>query len=149
MTAEVLLDSNVIIAALSYDHVHHGPSVVLMNDLSRQFAISAHSFSEAYNRLTRPKGRAATVMQPMPTSLLLDNLLSQVDLVGLSPAQTIISIRRFALQGGTGPRLYDWLIGEAAIHANIRTIVTWNTRDFLDLFPKLDIVDPIAYAARS
>ena len=78
----------------------------------------------------------------------IDTLLSFCTQVSLTPDESLSAIRGFATRGGTGPRLYDWLIGEAAIAANIRTIVTWNTRDFLDLFPKLDIVDPIAYAAR-
>ena len=77
----------------------------------------------------------------------LESVAAQCLLVGLTHAQTFHAIRDFAGTGGIGPRLYDKLIGEAAVVNGIACIVTWNVAHFNSLFPTLTVADPDQMAA--
>ncbi len=63
-------------------------------------------------------------------------------LVGLTPAQTFDAIRSYAQTGGVGARLYDRLIGGAAVAHDIKIIVTWNVGHMRGLFPSLTVLTP-------
>ena len=146
--AEALLDSNVVIAALAEEHDHHGPSAALFADgLARRYAIAAHSFAEVFVTLTRRGPRAAFGWSAVQAAAMLESVAASTQMVGLSPAQTFDAIRRYAGASGVGPRLYDHLIGMAAVQYGIPRIVTWNLRHMRDLFPALDVVDPVAALA--
>jgi hypothetical protein len=62
--------------------------------------------------------------------------------VGLTAAQTFDATRTFAQDGGIGARLYDRLIGEAAIIHEIPVIITLNIGHMRSLFPTLTVVTP-------
>lgn len=62
--------------------------------------------------------------------------LRAVRLVGLTASQKFDVVRAFAGADRVGPRLYDALIGQAAIAHDIPCIVTWNTRHMRALFPR-------------
>lgn len=68
--------------------------------------------------------------------------------VGLSPARSSDTVRSFAENGAVGARLYDRLIGQVAIQYAILRIVSWNVRHMRDLFPDLDVCDPVDALAR-
>jgi len=68
-------------------------------------------------------------------------------LVGLTAAQTFEAVGVYAASGGTGPSLYDALIGGAAVVHGIPGIVTWNLGHMRGLFPNLDVLTPEAFAA--
>jgi predicted nucleic acid-binding protein len=54
-----LLDSNVVIAILVEAHEHHSASLALLTEGdAATYAISAHSYAEVYNTLTRRGDRA-------------------------------------------------------------------------------------------
>ena len=72
----------------------------------------------------------------------LESVRSVTALVGLTPAQTFEATGRYARSGGIGARLYDRLIGEAAVAHGIRRIVTWNVSHMGSLFPDLDVRTP-------
>ena len=67
-------------------------------------------------------------------------------LIGLTPAQTFEATSRYAALCGIGPRLYDALIGEAAVLHGVPGIVTWNIGHMRGLFPDLDVLTPAAFA---
>ena len=67
-------------------------------------------------------------------------------LVGLTAAQTFEAIGAYAASGGIGPRLYDALIGGAAVAHGIPSIVTWNVGHMRGLFPNLDVLTPETFA---
>ena len=144
-----LLDSNVVIASVVADHEHHSSSVALLNDFApRSFAVAAHSYSEAYSGLTRTSRGALFEFDPADALAALESVAAQCVLVGLTHGQTFDAIRNFASAGGTGPRLYDKLIGEAAVVNGIDCVVTWNVSHFTSLFPRLTIDDPVQFATR-
>jgi predicted nucleic acid-binding protein len=140
--AEALLDSNVVIAMLVEAHEHHAASIRLMDHGGKRFAIAAHSYAEAYVTLTRRSAHAPFRWSAEQAMAALESVAAASTLVGLSPAQTFDTLRGYGEEGGIGPRLYDRLIGQVAVHYAIPRIITWNVGQMRDLFPKLTVLDP-------
>jgi len=148
LTIDALIDSNVLIAILAEAHEHHAPSLDLLVDgRGAQFAIAAHSYAEAYNTLTRRGQRAPFQFTPEEAWAALESVRAVTGLVGLTAAQTFDAIRRYAQGGGIGARLYDRLIGEAAVVHAVPRIVTWNVGHMRSLFPDLTITTPKDFRA--
>ncbi|MGI8840718.1 MAG: type II toxin-antitoxin system VapC family toxin [Caulobacteraceae bacterium] len=148
MSADALVDSNVLIAALAPAHQHHAPSLALLEEPEPlAFAVAAHSYAEAYSTLTRGGQRGPFGFSPLEAMAALDSVRAASVLVGLTAAQAFDAMRDFARTGGIGARLYDRLIGEVAVMHGIGVIVTWNVRHMRGLFPNLKVVTPEGYAA--
>lgn len=149
-TPEALLDSNVVIASLWLGHPHHNASVRLFEpDASVRIVISSHSYAEAFSILTRRSGPVSIGLSPAAAWTALEGVASRSRLIGLSAAQTFATIRAYAETGGIGPRLYDRLIGEAAVLHGIPLIVTWNVGHMRGLFPALEVLTPADVIARA
>jgi predicted nucleic acid-binding protein len=149
LTIDALIDSNVLIAILAEAHEHHGASLALLVDgPDAQFAIAAHSYAEAYNTLTRRGDRAPFQFLPEEAWAALESVRAVTRLIGLTAAQTFDAIRSYAHGGGIGARLYDRLIGEAAVTHAIPQIVTWNVGHMRSLFPALTITTPKDFSVR-
>ena len=143
MAIDALIDSNVLIAMLAEAHEHHGPSLGLLIDgHDAQFAVAAHSYAEDYTTLTRRGERAPFQFTAEEAWAALESVRAATSLIGLPAPQTFDAIRRYAHGGGIGARLYDRLIGEAAVTHGIPQIVTWNVGHMRSLFPKLTITTP-------
>lgn len=143
MTIDALIDSNVIIAALAGDHEHHAASADLFNaDRSQVLSVAAHSYAEAYSTLTRRGAHAPFRFTAEEAWAALESVRAVTQLIGLTPAQTFDTVRSYATDGGIGPRLYDRMIGEAAVAHGIPAIVTWNIGHMRDLFPMIDVRTP-------
>jgi len=131
----------VFVAAIAETHDRHVPSFAFIETNVGWIALSAHSLSEAYNTLTRAPRRGFG-LEPNLVSHALHTMRDRHRLIGLTPAQTFDAIGLFDGMGGIGPRLYDCLIGRAAVVQGLRTIVTWNVRDMHCLFPGLRVATP-------
>lgn len=140
----ILIDSNVLVATLVGDHKHNGPSteMVISSDPLKT-VLAAHTIAETYAVLTRPKLSFRMTAQEAWSQI--EPIAKRFRVAALTPPQTLDAIRRFSALG-TGPRLYDFLIGVTGETYGAHTIVTWNTRDFAGLFPQLRIVTPEALA---
>jgi predicted nucleic acid-binding protein len=136
-----LLDTNVIVSALAPDHADHADAAALFDRCKDgELAVPAHAVAEAYSVLTRASGLFRWA--PGDCWLAIGSILRVTTLVGLTPAATVDAVRSYAQQGGIGPRLYDRLIGEAATHNRIDTLLTWNVRHMKALFPELQVHAP-------
>ncbi|MBV2149876.1 PIN domain-containing protein [Sphingobium sp. AS12] len=148
MKPDALLDSNVLIAMLAEAHEHHVPSLgLLIGERRSEYAVAAHSYAEAYSTLTRRGERAPFRFSAEEAWAALESVRAVTVLVGLTPAQSFDAIRAYAQGGGIGARLYDLLIGEAAIVHEIPVIVTWNIGHMRSLFPSLTIATPKEFGA--
>jgi predicted nucleic acid-binding protein len=138
---KALLDTNVLVAALERKHEHHGPSVAMF-DRARdgELAVAAHAIAETYSTLTRAGGMFRWL--PDEAWQGIASVMKVTTLVGLSPAAQLDAVRIFAEKHGIGPRIYDYLIGEAAVQNGIDRIITWNTSHMRSLFPKLRVTAP-------
>lgn len=146
--AEALLDSNVIVAALAEDHVHHEASAALFaSDRPRRFAVAAHSYAECFVTLTRRSTSSPFHWPPDEAWAALQDIAAGTDLIGLTPAQTVDAVRVFSEEGAFGARLYDRLIGEAAVRHRIDRILTWNIAHMRSLFPDLVVQTPSQFNA--
>lgn len=143
-----LVDSNVVIAAVADGHVHHAASFEMFTeDNAGGLAITAHSYAEAYSILTRQGEGAPFRFSPDEAWAALERVKAITTLVGLTADQTTDGIRDYSRGGGVGARLYDKLIGEAAVIHAIPTILTWNVGHMQGLFPNLKVVTPAAFTA--
>jgi predicted nucleic acid-binding protein len=146
VTAAALLDSNVVVATVAEQHEHHRASLDLfIGNRSADFAVSAHSYAEAYSTLTRRGDRAPFRLAPEEAWAALESVRGATTLVGATPAQTFDAIRRYAQAGGVGARLYDLIIGESAVIHGIPVIITWNTGHMRGLFPALTVATPAQF----
>lgn len=138
-----LFDTNVIVANMDEAHEHHiWSSVILQQTPAPDILLSAHALSEAFNRLTR--GGASGTFRPERTAAALRDLGTMASVRALDANETIDAISRFAAMGGTGARLYDYLIGYVAVVERVNRIVTWNIRDMRPLFANLEVITPKA-----
>lgn len=147
--SDALLDSNVLVAAIVENHPDHAPSVALFERLDpSSLHVAGHSYAEAYSTLTQ-RDRAALFRRSADEAwTALERVAAITRLVGLTPAQTFAAIRAYAGEGGIGPRLYDRLVGAAAVAAGAGAIVTWNTGHMRSLFPNLCVVTPAEHLER-
>lgn len=148
MRIEALLDTNVIVAASAPDHADHEICAQLLNVRpEKQFAVAAHSFAEAFTTLTRRGEAGVYRWTSIEAAAALEVARSITVLVGLTPPQTYQAMRDFAHGGGIGARIYDHLIGQAAVVHGIAAIVTINVRHLRPLFPALEVVTPAEFGS--
>jgi predicted nucleic acid-binding protein len=141
----ILVDSNVIVAALVEDHEHHAPSLALLSDeSSRDLAVAAHCYAEAFTTLTRRNANSPFRKPPAEAWAALESVAASTRLVGLTPAQSFEAVRDFAAAGGIGARVYDYLIARAAVAAGAGVLVTWNVGHFQGLVGGVEVLTPAA-----
>ena len=147
MTAfDALVDSTVVVAIVAEAHEYHVASIALLDGPGRVLlAIAAHSYSEAYSTLTRRGEHAPFAFAAGEAWAALASLRAVTGLVGLTAAQSFEAFGRYAGSDGVGPRLYDALIGSAAVLHGISRIVTWNVGHMRGLFPELEVVTPAMF----
>lgn len=137
-----------MVAILAEAHEHHTASLALLSGPTRdRFAMSAHSYDEAYSTLTRGGERELFGFAAGEAWAALASLRAVTGLVGPTAAQTFEGIGLYADSGGVGLRLYDALMGGAAVMHGIPGIVTWNMGHMRGLFPNLDVLTPEAFTA--
>jgi len=144
----VLVDSNVLVAAIVETHQHHAPSLAFLDRFADTARIAAHSWSEVYNTLTK-RSAGAHSWPAAQAWLAMADFVHALRLIGLSPEQTLEGVRLYALGGGVGPRVYDFLIGRLAVIHGLGAIVTWNTSHMRGLFPALEVLTPAEALARA
>jgi predicted nucleic acid-binding protein len=128
---------------LTEAHEHHASSLRLLVDhQDAHFAIAAHSYAKAYSTLTRRGERAPFRFTPAEAWAALESARAVTSLVGPTAPQTFDAIRAYAQASGVGARLYDRLIGEAAVANGVMAIVTWNVGHMRSLFPALSVTTP-------
>lgn len=144
----VLIDTNVIVAALAESHAHHEASHALLNTVPPQtFAVAAHCYAEAFTTLTRRSEHSPFKWPPGEAWAALESIAAITRLVGLTPAQSFEAVRDFAAAGHVGARVYDHLIARSAQAAGAALLVTWNVSHFRGLVDGLEVQTPKAMLA--
>lgn len=141
----MLIDTNVLVAAVVPNHDHHEPSGELLLT-SRAASIALHSLLEFVNTMTRHRRYA---WSSQAVNYQLDQFETRFEVLTIRPQQVMSLLSEFTTAGHRGPLIYDYFIGQhAAIHS-IDTIVTWNERHMRQLFPPLRIVTPLEFLEAS
>lgn len=146
--ARLLLDTNVVVAALVDKHVHHGDSRRLFETDARLY-VASHSYAEAYVTLTRTGPRGLFQKPPIVAMTSIRNLVAETEIAALDAVQTVDAIGEFAAGGNIGARVYDYLIGRAGLAVGVSAIITWNTRHMKSLFPDRHVQTPTEYLAET
>lgn len=145
----LLVDTNVIVAALAEAHEHHASSLALFAAKPLlKIAVAAHCYAEAFTTLTRRGSHAPFGWPPGEAWAALESVAAVTRLVGLTPAQSFDAVRQFSAAGHIGARVYDYLIARAAQAAGATVLVTWNTGHFRGLMEGVEIRTPAEMLAR-
>ena len=144
----VLIDTDVIVAALAEVHEHHAESLALFDtDPPLTMAVAAHCYAEAFTTLTRRSQHAPFRWPPGEAWAALESNAAVTRLVGLTPAQSFAAVRDFAAAGNVGARISDHLIARAAQAAGASILVTWNVAHFRGQIDGLDVRAPMRMLA--
>ena len=129
MAVKFFLDTSVLVAAVSVQHVHHGPSLaVYLSANKAQAGCAAHSLAEVYATLTRLPGKQQMTCEQ--TLLFLDEIRDRLETVVLDSEEYGSAIEDVAAEGIVGGMVYDALVARCAIKARAETIFTWNIDHF-------------------
>jgi predicted nucleic acid-binding protein len=134
----ILLDTNVLVAAAVPSHVHHELSNAVVIGTDRP-SVAAHSLAEFVSTVTRAGLFEWTAVAAARQVRLFGGAMN---IRALDADQMLGAIERFAGDNRRGPLIYDFLIGQHAVVHNIPTIVTWNVRHMVPLFPQLRVITP-------
>lgn len=141
----ILIDSNVVVAAVHPAHLHHLASFALFQiEPPLALGLASHSVAEAYVTLTRRGGPAPIAYTSAVARGQIASVVAQTRIIGLSPTQTVEAVQDFS-QFGIGARLYDFLIGRAGLVAGADSFVTLNLRHMRSLFPEVTVRSPEDY----
>ena len=132
---KILFDSSVLIAAFVESHPKHKSALsFLMKAKSKEFQlfVSSHTILEIYSVLTstpfKPK------ITPIIAKLLIENNIKNIAktiyLTGEDYFKIVEKMSNSNLSGGI---IYDAIVVECALNANVDEILTLNTKDFLRL----------------
>ncbi|MDH4154897.1 MAG: PIN domain-containing protein [Nitrospira sp.] len=128
-----LPDTNVMVATVCTWHEHHERAIAEMERrLAEQesLVIATPTLVEAYAVLTRlpPPHR----LSPQDALTLIEtSFLTEATLVGLDKTAFRPLLREAAEHNIAGGKTYDWVIATCARAARVKTLLTFNTRDFL------------------
>jgi predicted nucleic acid-binding protein len=131
---KVLFDTNILVASTIEAHPNHAislPWIQQVRNKSIQGYISTHSIAELYAVMTRlPLVHPLTAQQVQ--ELIVNNLESfhPVDLESNDYLEVIRNVARLNITGGG---IYDAIIAQAALKANVDILLTMNFKHFTRL----------------
>jgi predicted nucleic acid-binding protein len=130
-----LFDTNVLVAATIPGHVHYESAHARLVKLANgRGACAAHTLAEAYTTFTRVNGYRIT---PSDAARIIEVISTRFEIISLTPAEYVETIKDTALLGLAGPIVYDALLIACARKINARTIYTHNLKHFRQLAPDL------------
>ncbi len=139
------VDTNVIVAIAWDGHPDHA---VVTEDLERRLragatmVVPAHVLVESYSVLTRIP--VPFRLNPSDTVAFLEDLVSNAMVTSLQADAHLPLLRQASQARVTGGRIHDMLIAAASVAAEADVLLTFNTRDFVELGFDLDIREPSA-----
>ena len=131
---KVLFDTNILVAATIEAHPNHAislPWVQQVRSRSIEGYISAHSIAELYAVMTRLP--LSQPLSPQQVHDMIVNNLESFHSVNLENNDYLEIIRNVARLNITGGGIYDAIIAQAALKANVDTLLTVNAKHFTRL----------------
>jgi predicted nucleic acid-binding protein len=99
-----------------------------------------HAMSEVFSTLTG--GRLGIRYSPAEAAEMVASIAEDLEIVELSPEQTLEALTSAHKKGVRGGRIHDYLHAVAAVQAEAKILVTLNGKDFKGLIEGLKIVAP-------
>jgi predicted nucleic acid-binding protein len=130
----VLFDTSVLVAALIEEHPSHSQSLSWLQrvrSLEIEAFVSTHTIAELYSVLTRIP-RQPRINPGLAQRLIVENLsdFHQVVLTAEDYQATVSRMVSLNLPGGG---IYDGLIAQTALKADVDVLLTLNPNDFTRL----------------
>jgi predicted nucleic acid-binding protein len=104
--------------------------------------VPAHVLVESYSVLTRIP--VPFRLNPADTVAFLEDLVSNAAVTNLQADAHLPLLREASQARVTGGRIHDMLIAAASVAAEADVLLTFNTRDFVELGFDLDVREPSA-----
>jgi predicted nucleic acid-binding protein len=146
----ILVDTNVIVAAVAETHEHHAASIAIFeSERQEKLAVAAHCYAEAFTTLTRRNEHSPFRWPAAEAWAALESVAAITRLVGLTPAQSFEAVRDFAAAGQVGARIYDYLIARAAKAAGAGLVMTWNVGHFKGLVEGIEVCTPATLSGKA
>jgi predicted nucleic acid-binding protein len=131
----VLFDTNIIVAPLSEAHEVYDRCKPWFDraqiDRTIEGLISTHSLAECYSILTRLP--PPYLISPATVDRLLTENLTQFTRVSLTAEDYQAAIKKVVQLSISGGGIYDALIAQAALKANVDALLTFNFKHFIRL----------------
>lgn len=131
---KVLFDTNILVASTIEAHPNHSislPWIQQVRSKSIDGYISTHSIAELYAVMTRLP--LAKPLSPQQVHDVIVNNLESFHSVNLESNDYLEIIRNVARLNITGGGIYDAIIAQAALKANVDTLLTMNSKHFTRL----------------
>jgi predicted nucleic acid-binding protein len=138
------LDSSCMVAAVCGWHERHAETAAAIDErLARRerMIVAAHALVEAYSVLTRlpPPHRLAP---PDAWTLVKSNFVDQATVVALGSSASVTLLQQCAIDGVSGGRCYDRLIGACAERGKAHALLTLNPRHFTHPPKGVAVIEP-------
>ena len=135
---KVYFDTNILIAALQPDHVHHGRCFTALVEV-REGAIegwfSAQGLTELYSVLTRAPWRTAVGPREI-YGVIRQSIVPIFNIVDVSKESYFSALRVCSNAGWKGGRIHDAVHIQAAAQAGCDLIYTYDVEHFQALAPE-------------
>ena len=135
---KVYFDTNVLVAALKPDHVHHVPCLAAYSDVllgAIEGYFSSQGLSEFYSVATRTP--FVVPIHPLGAVEIIErSIMPHFHLVDLNAASYRAAISECASRGWRGGRVHDAVHLQAATQAKCDLIYTYDLEHFQSLAPE-------------
>ena len=127
MTATAFIDTSVLVAAMVADEDFHEECDALLD--AGSLGIFAHGLVETFSTLTG--GRTAFRMgAETATTVLEEDFIPSLEVISLTPAETLRAMRESQPRGVRGGAIFDYLHLVAARKARAKRLYTLNVANF-------------------
>jgi predicted nucleic acid-binding protein len=131
---KLLFDTSVMVAAALPQHPSHAPCFAQLQAAKNQTVrgfLSTHSLAEFYSVTTRMPSQPR--MSPQDATRLLQSYLQYLEAIALEAAEYVSAIEQMTTLGIPGGGIFDALIAQAALKADVDKILTLNPKHFTRL----------------
>ena len=130
----VLFDTSVLVAALIVSHPQNSacfPRLKAAESKQIEGFISTHSLAETYSVMTRIPIQPR--ITPSKTQIIIGNISQHLEIVPLHSDDYLSAIDRMAALNLQGGGIFDAIIAQAALKANVDVLLTLNPNHFTRL----------------
>ncbi|BAY19583.1 PilT protein domain protein [Anabaenopsis circularis NIES-21] len=131
---KILFDTSVLVAAIVADHPHYSITLPWLQRIQAgqiEGFVSTHTLAELYAILTRLPQKPK--IKPELAQRLVQENLANFHKIVLTAEDYQDTIARMVSLNLPGGGIYDALIAQAAIKANVHVLLTLNANDFTRL----------------
>jgi len=135
---KVIFDTNVIIAGMLEEHVHHQRALPWLEkalNAELEYYISSQTLPELYSTLTR--NDLIPRLSPVEARKMIgDNVEQYAQVITLTSDEYYKVLDRMERLNRVGFKVYDCIITQAAIKVNVDQLLTFNFDDFKKVWPE-------------